>query len=172
MDERSQLLRATLIAICVLAGFTIVLLSMTPISSPIAEYYPNVLFAFCFAILIRDPDVLPIWTVTTIFLLRDFVFFEPIGLSAFLFSIAAIVTRDKRKLFAENLLREWASFTLILSAVMILKSLILWILGTSISDQYLILRSITASALVYPIVVGMLWGLFGIERPLSVQKAY
>ncbi|MEO0341957.1 MAG: hypothetical protein AAF198_00825 [Pseudomonadota bacterium] len=149
----------------------ILVISIAPVQPNLWDTFPQTLFAICFATLIRAPWVVPYWIIAIIFLLRDILYFQPIGLETFFVLLLLNTVKNARRGLSETFFREWSSFALAVTMLYLCKVLALLLLITPEFELLVVTRSILASIVIYPIITGTLALVFGLVRQLPIERA-
>lgn len=117
---------------------------------------PDILVLLAFAWMLRQPALVPIGLLFSIFLLADFLFMRPPGLWTALVLLAAESLRRRRLTMTElPFLVEWGTVGLLILGMVLLNRTILWMLLADLDSLGLTLAHGIVTIAVYPIVVGI-----------------
>lgn len=153
-------------ALFVLIAFLILFFHLLPLDpAPRRWAGPDVLTAVVFAWAVRRPDYVPIVLVAAVLLLADFMLQRPPGLWSVLVVCAAewIKSRERRQRETTFAL-EWMTFASTLFLITVLYRLALMVIILAPGTLSLSVTQFIATILVYPMVVGVSYFLFGIRR--------
>ena len=164
MDETTRYLRVYGPVLYLFFSFLIMVFSIAPLADWLSQLFPLTLFAITYALMLRQPIVVPIWIVGIVFLTRDFIYFQPIGIEAAIAVVIFYIVRNARKGLAETYLTEWGGFAISVFLLFTLKVLISWIFGVATQEIWLIAKSALCTIVIYPIVTGALSFQFGLVK--------
>ncbi|MEM9715542.1 MAG: hypothetical protein AAF826_03390 [Pseudomonadota bacterium] len=153
------------------ALFAVVLLivSIAPFDGAFWGLFPQTLFAVTFALIIRHPQSVPLLLVGLVFLLRDFLYFQPLGLETFLVVFLCLAARNARRGLSETYLREWATLALGLILLAVLEMITLTLLFSARNDLSQEVISIMTTVMIYPLITGIVAGVFNMPRLAQVE---
>lgn len=149
-DYSRWMFRLLLLVICLLVLLTGTVPGLPGAGHPLT---PDILFCVTIAWLVRQPDHLPPIMLVILYLLRDIVLGQPVGLwtSAMLLAgLAAVMLRGW--LMTRSFITEWAVAMVLHVSVLLFVSIVLTVaLLPGISIEFLG-ASVLATALAYPLV--------------------
>jgi len=153
--------------IYLLCGLILVALPLLPLQfSPERLATPELLFAFTFVWVVRQPDTAPFLLVALLALLADSVLMRPLGLWAFLFVIAIEITRYSYMGIQERgVLMELSLFVALLVAMSIIQSLLLWASFSQGLDLRTNTQFVMRTALVYPVMLLFIHYILRVRKP-------
>lgn len=153
-------------ALFVLIALVILFFHLLPLDpTPKRWAGPDILTAVVFAWAVRRPDYVPILLVAAVMLLADFMLQRPPGLWSVLVVCAAewIKSRERRQRETTFAL-EWMTFAGTLLLITVIYRFVLTVLILAPGTLSLTTTQFIATILVYPLVVGVSYFLFGIRR--------
>jgi rod shape-determining protein MreD len=126
---------------------------------------PDLLLAFTFAWLLRQPAVVPVVSIVIVFLLADFLLQRPPGLWAALVVMASESLRRRRLQMTEfPFLVEWGAIAGAVAGMVLAERVILWVLFTDLPSLGLSLTQGIVTVAIYPVVVAVSKFLFGLRK--------
>jgi rod shape-determining protein MreD len=126
---------------------------------------PDLLLALTFAWLVRQPDVVPVAFIVSVFLLADFLFLRPPGLWTVLVLLGTETIRRRRAQMTEMpFLLECATFAVMVFALLVINRIVHWGLLLDQSTLGLTLTHGIVTVLCYPIIVALSKFAFGLHR--------
>ncbi len=126
---------------------------------------PDLLLAFTFAWLLRQPAVVPVAAIVIVFLLADFLFQRPPGLWTALAVVASESLRRRRLRMTEfPFLVEWGAIAGAVFGMVLAERLILWLLMANLPSLGLSLTQAIVTVAIYPLVVAVSKFLFGLRK--------
>ncbi|MEO1563183.1 MAG: hypothetical protein AAFR98_07070 [Pseudomonadota bacterium] len=144
----------------------VILISLVPIDTFIGRAFPLTLFAITFATMLRSPKIVPLGAVALVFLFRDILYFQPIGLEAFLVVAIIYVVRNARRGLGETLGKEWGGFAVAVCTLAILKVILTMALMLPPPSLGVMAVSVLATIIIYPLVTAALAFQFGLRKPI------
>ncbi|MEM7242003.1 MAG: hypothetical protein AAF429_07445 [Pseudomonadota bacterium] len=115
---------------------------------------PNFVLLLAIALITRYPQYLPIWVIFTVFLLYDFLLYQPLGLNAFLALIGMAYLRSNRIGIRQmNFLSEWAFITLFLFLYTCLREVVLFLILSENTPFFGALMDLVVSTIYYPVAL-------------------
>lgn len=153
-------------AVFVLCALLIMFFHLLPLDpSPSRWAGPDVLVAAVFAWAVRRPDYVPVLLVTGVMLLADMLLQRPPGLWAVLVVCASewLKSRERRQRETTFAL-EWLTVAGTLIVITMIYRTAMMVLILSPGALMLSLVQVLMTILVYPIVVGLSYFVFGVRR--------
>lgn len=168
MNNVSLLRLWTMRAAFVGVALLILLVNLLPLQTlPRGWAGPDLLFCLALAWSVRRPDYVPIPLLGAVFLLADLLLSRPPGLAAALMLLACFDLRTRmRRLRDSGFAAEWARAAFLVVAVAVVYRLVLAILLVPVPALGLSAFQTVATALCYPLIVGLSVLVFGV-RPSS-----
>ncbi|MEJ6392580.1 rod shape-determining protein MreD [Gymnodinialimonas sp. 2305UL16-5] len=115
---------------------------------------PDLLVAFAFTWIVRQPAIVPLGVLLGIFLLADFLFHRPPGLWTLLVILASESLRRRRLTMTEfPFLVEWGAATMAIMGMVLLNQMAMWVLLADTDPLGFTLVHGIVTAAVYPAVV-------------------
>lgn len=131
---------------------------------------PDILLAITLAWVLRDPGVVPVGLVVTVFLLADFILQRPPGLWTALVLLATEFLRARRITMAEtNFALEWAWASGLILMITLADRVVLWAMAAQQTTLGLALLHALSTMIIYPAVVLISQFVFGL-RNLSLSE--
>ena len=154
-------------ALYVALSLFILMISMAPIDTVLRTFFPMTLFAASFALILRDAKLVPLGVIAFVFLTRDLLFFQPIGLEAALAVIFLKFAFNRRRILNETLVKEWAGFAIFVIGFLAARALLYFVFVLPQPDLAQIARTAVSTVLLYPLVTGILSLQFGITKEVT-----
>lgn len=109
MDKERKHQKWTIPVCFLLFSFALVFINLVPQNLTPARFAgPDLVMATSLAIVMRRPDLLPVWVIAVAVLMADFLLSRPLGLSAFVTVVASEIVRANRHSFLDMFfLMEW-----------------------------------------------------------------
>ena len=147
-------------------GLLILFLQLLPLQiAPRGYAGPDLLTAVTFAWAMRRPDYVPMLSIAASLLLADFVLGRPPGLWAALVLLTAEwLKHQDRRLRDGTFVAEWTNVALALLVITIAYRLVLGLLLVTPGTFLLTTMQYAMTVLIYPLVVFVSYGLFGVRR--------
>lgn len=149
-----------------LLALGIVFVHLLPLSTLPARWAPpDLLIAITFAWALRRPDYVPPLLVALVMLAADLLLQRPPGLMAFLVVAGTEYLKYRfTGLRDASFAGEWAAVCVVICAVTLSGRVILVLTAVDRAPLMLTLIQMILTALVYPLVVAISQGLFGIRK--------
>lgn len=150
----------------VLLALLILFFHLLPLNPAPSQWAgPDVLVAAVFAWSVRRPDYVPVLLVAAVMLLADMLLQRPPGLWSVMVVCAAewLKSRERRQRETTFFL-EWLTFASTLIVITLLYRVVMMVLILTPGAMALSLVQVTMTVLIYPVVVGVSYFLFGVRR--------
>ncbi|WP_371060538.1 rod shape-determining protein MreD [Rhodosalinus sp. 5P4] len=129
---------------------------------------PDLLVALTFAWAVRRPDFVPALSVAAMMLLADLLLQRPPGLLAALVVLGAEwLKRRAPELRDDSFLTEWLSVASVIVVVSLGYRVVLNLLAVAQPQLGLYLMQLLMTMAVYPVVVGICYLFFGLQKPAA-----
>jgi len=138
-----------------MCGLGILIFELVPLRfTPSAFSHPDLVFGLAFAILLRRPEFVPVWLLTLVLLLADFLLLRPVGLWTAIVILAAEFARSQEYRFRElSFPFEWAFFGAVLFLALILNRSVLALMLIPQAGFSAMMLHFLSSFLIYPLLV-------------------
>lgn len=165
MNNVSLLRLWTMRAVFVAVALLILLVDLLPLQTlPRNWAGPDLLFCLAMAWSVRRPDFVPIVLLGAVFLLADFLLSRPPGLAASLMLLACSDLRTRMRRHRDSgFAAEWLRATILIVAVAVAYRVVLAITLVPVPPLALSAFQTVATALFYPLAVGLSVLLFGVR---------
>ena len=115
---------------------------------------PNFVLLLAIALIIRYPNYLPLWVIFAVFLLYDFLLYQPLGLNTFLALIGMEYLRSNRISIRQmNFVSEWAFIALFLLLYTALREIVLFLFLAENTPFWGALFDLGTSIIYYPVAL-------------------
>lgn len=153
MVELSQFRLILAWTIVALVSGLVMFLQLLPIQLlPRSFYGPNLLLVFYAALVLRAPQLLPIWLAAILLFLGDVFFLRPLGLWALCVLVFLEALRSSSEQFRDRVfLAEWGSVALGMIAVFVCYYTILTISAVPFVEGFVKFWSLALTVLLYPL---------------------
>lgn len=153
-------------ALFIVVSLAVITLKLMPLNlAAVGVPGPDLLVLLTFAWMVRQPAVVPLGLLLTIFLLADFLFMRPPGLWTALMILASEALRRRRLTMTEfPFLVEWAAVAVAIMGMVLLNRLALWILLVDLDTLGLTLTHAIVTIAIYPAVVVASKYIFGLRK--------
>lgn len=147
-------------------AFWIIVFQLVPLDlRPATWAAPDLLLAATLAWVARKPNYLPVPVIAGFFLMADFLFMRPPGLLAVLVVLLTETIRRQHREFRNmTLIMEWGTIAIGIIGITLANRLILALVMAPQAPLGLAAMEMSATILVYPIVVLLAHFLLGVSR--------
>lgn len=127
---------------------------------------PDMMLAITLTWVARRPDLVPVLSIFSVFLLADLLFLRPPGLLALVILVATEFLRSRSEtLRSGSFAFEWITVALIVVAITLANRAILAVTATDQTPLALGMFQMMMTVLAYPVAVLFSFLAFGIRRP-------
>ena len=117
-------------------------------------YPPHMVLILATALIIRKPEYLPTWLIFIVFLLYDFLLYQPLGLGALTILLGLEYLRGFNYTLRESVfLSEWVLVGIFLVAITLLKELILIVFLAQRNTFWETISELVVTFAYYPVAV-------------------
>ncbi len=130
--------------------------------------FPDLLFAFMIAWIIRQPETAPLISVVFLALLGDALLMRPLGLWALMLLAGTELVRWRQRAFGEApFLLEWVSVAVLFVVLLVMQNFLLLVSFAHMHGFTTLAGHAVRTIAIYPLVVaGLHWGLhIRVPRP-------
>lgn len=129
---------------------------------------PDLVLCLTLAWVLRRPLHVPVLVIALVFLVEDLLLMRPPGLWALIVLGATAFLRRRRPAVREvGLLVEWGVVAAVMAAMVLVQRVVLVIVMVPLPPLDLSLLKLVVTVLVYPLVVGVLQGVFRVRKPAT-----
>lgn len=146
-------------------GFFTTLAALLPLGlSAEAVLMPDLFFCMAFCWVVRSAKTAPITIVFLVAFFSDLLLMRPLGLWTFIVVLSMEFTRYQRHPIREQMfIVEWVLFALLFGCALLFQSMLLAVSFSDLPDFDLTMWYFVTTVLAYPIVVIVLYYVFGIR---------
>ncbi len=126
---------------------------------------PDLMLGLTFAWLLRRPEYVPVLLIAAVFLIQDVFFQRPMGLYAALTVLGSEFLRSRNRFNHElSFMTEWVLVAGTMAAIVMGGRVLMFVVAAPAPALGMILGQLFLSILVYPIIVGLSYQVFGVRR--------
>lgn len=158
-------------SIFILIAIAILFVKILPLDLASAKWpWPDILLCIIFCWTIRRPDYMPLWLISIVLLIEDFLLLRPPGLWPALIIIAVIFIRNRVSFTRDiSFLGEWGVVSIVMMLSLLSYHLILTLMLVSQSNIGLSILQIILTILAYPFIVFISRYILGLRKPAIGQ---
>ncbi len=165
MDRQASQVWSRRLLFLALAILTLFLHLLPLDTQPDRWPFPDVLIALVFAWVLRRPEFVPTLLVAFVMLMADLLLQRPPGLLAGLVVLGAAYLRSAAPGMRDSgFVSEWASVSVVITAVFVLNRVILAILSVQQAALGPVMVQVVLTIAVYPLIVLLSQSVFGVRR--------